>query len=73
MTIKGEDTEEVDGGHRYAPDEDEILDTGVTYVFIGNEDMHSDRQIMSRKHEIHFFNWLVSRGYYPEKNCIYVW
>jgi hypothetical protein len=35
MTIKGEDTEEVDGGHRYAPDEDEILNTGVTYVFIG--------------------------------------
>ena len=29
MTIKGNDTEEVDGGHRYAPNEDEILDKDV--------------------------------------------
>ena len=73
MTIKGEDTEEVDGGHRYAPDEDKILDTGVTYIFIGNEDIHCDRLIMNKPHKTYYFDWLVSRGYYPEKNCIYVW
>ena len=73
MTIKGEDTEEVDGGHRYAPDEDEIIDTGVTYVFIGNEDLHSDRYIMNKPHKTYYFDWLVSRGYYPEQNYICVW
>ena len=73
MTIKGDDTEEVDGGHRYAPNEDEILDTGVTYVFIGNEYIHSDRLIMNKFHKTYYFDWLVSRGYYPEQNCIYVW
>ena len=73
MTIKGEDTEEVDGGHRYAPDEFEILDTGVTYVFIGNEDIHCDRLIMNKPHKTYYFDWLISRGKYPEKNCIYVW
>ncbi|MBE9044921.1 hypothetical protein IQ255_10965 [Pleurocapsales cyanobacterium LEGE 10410] len=73
MTIKGNDTEEVDGGHRYAPDEFEVLDTGVTYVFIGNEDIHCDRLIMNKPHKTYHFDWLVSRGYYPEKNCIYVW
>ena len=34
----------IDEGHSYAQDKDEILDTGVTYVFIGNEDIHGDRQ-----------------------------
>ena len=42
ITIKG-DTEEVDGGHRYAPNEDEIPNTDVSYVFIGNEHIRSDR------------------------------
>ena len=73
MTVKGEDTEEVDGGHRYAPDEDEILNTGVSYVFIGNEYIHGDRLIMKKSHKTYYFDWLISRGYYPEQNCIYVW
>ena len=72
-TLKTEDPEEIDAGHKYAPDEAEILDKGVNYVFIGNEYLHSDRAIMSKKHETYYFDWLVSRGYYPEKNCIYVW
>ena len=72
-TLKAEDPEDVDAGHEYAPDEEEILDTGVTYVHIGNDDIHGDRAIMSRKHETYYFDWLVSRGKYPEKNRIYVW
>ena len=73
MTIKGEDTEEVDGGHRYAPDEDKILETGVSYVFIGNENIHRDRLIMDKPHETYYFDWLVSRGYYPKQNYICIW
>ena len=72
-TLKTEDPDNIDAGHKYAPDEDEILDTGVTYVFIGNEDVHRDRLIMNKPHKTYYFDWLVSRGYYPEKNCIYVW
>ena len=73
MTMKGNDTEEIDGGHRYAPDEDKILDTGVTYIFIGNQDIHRDRSVVNKPHKTYYFDWLVSRGYYPDKNCIYVW
>ena len=73
MTLKTEDPEGIDAGHKYAPDEKEILDTGVTYIHIGNDYIHSDRKIMNKKHETYYFDWLVSRGYYPEKNCIYVW
>ncbi len=32
-----------------------------------------DRLIMAKPHETYYFDWLVSRGKYPEKNCIYVW
>ena len=43
MTLKTEDPEGVDAGHKYAPDEEEILKAGVTYIHIGNEHLHSDR------------------------------
>jgi hypothetical protein len=73
MTLKTEDPEGIDAGHKYAPDEEEILDTGVTYIHIANEEIHGDRQIMNKPHETFYFDWLVSRGKYPEKNCICVW
>jgi hypothetical protein len=73
MTLKCVDPEDVDAGHKYAPDEQEILDTGVTYIHIGNEEIHGDREIMNKPHQTYYFDWLVSRGKYPEKNCIYVW
>ena len=72
-TLKTEDPEGIDAGHSYAPDEDKILDTGVTYVFIGNEHNHGDRSVMSKPHKTYYFDWLVSRGYYPKKNYICVW
>ena len=73
MTLKTEDPEDIDAGHKYAPDEEEILNTEVTYIHIGNEEIHSDRLIMNKPHEKYYFDWLVSRGKYPKKNCIYVW
>ena len=72
-TLKTEDPEGIDAGHKYAPDEQEILNTGVTYIHIGNEDIHGDRPIINKPHKTYYFDWLVSRGYYPEKNCICVW
>ena len=62
MTLKTDDPEDIDAGHKYAPDEEEILNRGVTYIHIGNEDIHSDRSIMNKPHETHYFDWLVSRG-----------
>ena len=74
MTLKVDEPDDgVDAGHKYAPDEEKILDTGVTYVHIGNDDIHGDRQITNKPHETYYFDWLVSRGKYPDKNCIYVW
>ncbi|HEY9769479.1 MAG TPA: hypothetical protein V6C71_13455 [Coleofasciculaceae cyanobacterium] len=73
MTIEGKETEKVDGGHRYAPNKDEILDTGVVYVFISNEYIHSERLIMNKPHKTYYFDWLVSRGYYREQNYICIW
>ena len=80
-TLNCEDPEGVDAGHKYAPDENEILDLGVTYIHIGNDNIHSDkpngmaslREIMNLPHETYHFDWLVSRGKYSEKNCICVW
>ncbi|HEY9768476.1 MAG TPA: hypothetical protein V6C71_08175 [Coleofasciculaceae cyanobacterium] len=37
ITLKTEDPEGVDAGHGYAPDEEKILDTGVTYIHIANK------------------------------------
>ncbi len=73
MTLKTEDPEGIDAGHKYAPDEEEILNRGVTYIHIGNDYIHGDRTLMNKPHKTYYFDWLVSRGYYPEKNCIYVW
>ena len=73
MTLKTEDPEGIDAGHKYAPDEEEILNRGVTYIHIGNDYIHGEREMMNKPHKTYYFDWLVSRGYYPEKNCIYVW
>ena len=81
MTLKTEDPEgvlkdtasHIDAGHGIAPDEKKILNTGVTYIHIGNDFIQSDRKIMNKPHVTYYFDWLVSRGYYSEKNCIYVW
>jgi hypothetical protein len=72
-TLKCEDPEGVDAGHKYAPDEEEILNTGVTYIHIGNKEIHGDRDLMNKPHETYYFDWLVSRGKHPKDNCIYVW
>lgn len=72
-TLKCEDPDDVDAGHSYAPDEEEILNTRVTYIHIGNDDIHGDRSIVNKPHKTYYFDWLVSRGKHPEKNCIYVW
>lgn len=73
MTLKCEDPENVDAGHKYAPDENEILNSRVTYIHLGNDDIHGDREIMKKPHETYYFDWLVSRSKYSENNCIYVW
>jgi hypothetical protein len=81
MTLKCEDPEDVlkdtashiDAGHKYAPDEQEILDTGVNYIHIGNDEIHGDREITNKPHQTYYFDWLVSRGKYRSKNCLYVW
>ena len=52
MTLKTEDPEGIDAGHGIAPDEEEILDKGVTYIHIGNEHIHGGQLRASRSREI---------------------
>ena len=61
------------GGCVYGVKEDLLLKTGVTYVLIGNEAQHGQKQILSEFHETYRFPWLRSRAIDPSKNLIYVW
>lgn len=54
-------------------DEGALLDTGVTYVFIGNRNVHQAKRILSRKHEEHEPYFLKSRAALPDLNVVYVW
>lgn len=49
-----------------------IQHTGI-YVIFGNELIHDDKPLAKIvKPSKLKFPWLISKGYYPEKNCIYV-
>jgi len=61
------------GGSVYGIKEDELLRTGVTYVLIGNEEVHGDKEIMREEHTTLYFPWLRSRSHDQTKNRIYIW
>lgn len=60
-------------GSEEGVDEEAILDTGATYILIGNTDSHGDKRIMARPHTLLRFPWLVSRAFNPHQNMIAVW
>lgn len=60
-------------GNMHGPREEEILKHCGQYIFIGNENIHGDKRIMSLPHETFKFSWLVSRAADQSKNVIYVW
>lgn len=54
-------------------DEEAILDTGCTYVLIGNVGVHGRKRIMARPHSTLDVSWIVSRSLKPELNRIWIW
>lgn len=59
-------------GNDYGPMEEEIIKS-ATYVHIGNEDSHADKRILSKRHKVYRFPWLVTRSIDQKKNIIWVW
>lgn len=60
-------------GSVYGPSEEVILANCSRYIFIGNENVHGQKRILSRPHETFKFPWLVSRAAEQSKNVIYIW
>jgi len=54
-------------------DEEAILDAGITYVVIGNQNVHGDKRIMTVPHQEFAFPFLRSRARYPEQDRIWIW
>jgi len=61
------------GACAHGVDEDELLDTGVTYILIGNQNVHGDKRIMKRPHVEHKLPFLRSRAKEPEKDRVWIW
>jgi hypothetical protein len=60
------------GGSMYGVNESLLLDTGVTYVMIGNDEVHK-KEIMQRPHSKYKLRFLRSRASHPEFDSVYVW
>jgi len=63
----------LDGGNCYGPDEHDILDSGCTYIHIGNEGPHRIKRIRLRPYRELSFPWLMGRGFQANLNRIWVW
>lgn len=63
----------LDGGNADGPDEHHILDTGCTYIHIGNEGPHRIKRIRIRPYRELSFPWLLGRGFQANLNRIWVW
>lgn len=50
------------GGNQYGPDTDWILQRCEQYVLIGNDNVHRQHPLWSRRHEIQYPSWLFSRA-----------
>jgi hypothetical protein len=57
----------------FGVDEGIILEAVETYIHIGNITVHGRKNIMNRYHEEYSFPWLVSRGFDPSQNRVWVW
>lgn len=73
VTHKFRPAEEWREGNAFGVAEEQILDRGVRYVFVGNERVHKGKPIWDRPHSIHFYPWLVSRRMTAARDFIAVW
>lgn len=61
------------GGSIYGVDENRIVESGMTYILIGNEAVHQKKKIMAIPHETHALPFLRSRASQPEADRVYIW
>ena len=57
-------------GNMFGPDEFEILDTGCTYIHLGNLKVHGSKRILIREHRELQLPWLFGRGFDPTLNRV---
>lgn len=60
-------------GSVYGVDEVAILDSGATYINIGNANVHGFKEIMKLPHERFQYPWLFSRASDQTANDVRVW
>lgn len=60
-------------GSIYGVNEIKLLKKVKTYITIGNQIIHGQKDILKFKHEKIIIDGLVSRSTNPKLNCIYVW
>lgn len=61
------------GGNVYGIREDKVIQSGVTYVLLGNLKIHGQKKIMEIPHEELTFPFLRSRASSPELDRIFIW
>ena len=67
------DAENRVGSCMYGPDEAHLLNLCKRYIFIGNEEVHKDKRILSMPHETHHPEGHVSRAADQSKNVVWIW
>jgi hypothetical protein len=61
------------GGNAWGVKEDKIVETGCTYILIGNQKVHGDKKIMALPHEEYALPFLRSRATYHQLNRVWIW
>jgi hypothetical protein len=61
------------GGNEMGVDERDILRNCETYILVGNERVHTGKEIWSRPHRIEHPSWLYSRAGQSGREFIAVW
>lgn len=61
------------GGNEFGVNEEALIDSCETYIFIGNESVHRGKSIWNRPHKKLFPEWLYSRSVNGSRDFIAVW
>lgn len=61
------------GGSMHGIDEEDLLSRVKWYIVVGNDNVHGQKKIMKRPHEVVRADWLWPRAQDASKNAIYIW
>lgn len=63
----------LDQGNQWGVDEEAIVTSGIKYILVGHDNIHSDKVINKYPHVTYRFPWLYSRCAPKEGNFIRIW